>query len=198
MNYLAHAYLSFERPAIVVGNLISDFVKGKKKFDYPAAIQQGMELHRSIDQFTDAHPVTKEGAALFKADYGLYSMAFIDIVYDHFLATDQQFFTDKTLLDFSQNTYSILSDFTEFHPQKFARMFPSMVSNNWLFNYRHAWGIGRSFEGLVYRARYMDDAKAAFTVFENNYEQFRRYFGEFFPELAEFARDQLKNMDEQV
>ncbi len=35
MNYLAHAYLSFNDPEILVGNMISDFVKGKKKFDYP-------------------------------------------------------------------------------------------------------------------------------------------------------------------
>lgn len=30
MNYLAHAYLSFDEPEILVGNMISDFVKGKK------------------------------------------------------------------------------------------------------------------------------------------------------------------------
>jgi len=30
MNYLAHAYLSFDHEEILVGNLISDFVKGKK------------------------------------------------------------------------------------------------------------------------------------------------------------------------
>jgi acyl carrier protein phosphodiesterase len=35
MNYLAHAYLSFNDPEILVGNMISDFVKGKKKFDSP-------------------------------------------------------------------------------------------------------------------------------------------------------------------
>ena len=33
MNYLAHAYLSFNDPEILVGNMISDFVKGKKKAD---------------------------------------------------------------------------------------------------------------------------------------------------------------------
>ena len=31
VNYLAHAYLSFGIPDIVVGNLISDFIKGKKR-----------------------------------------------------------------------------------------------------------------------------------------------------------------------
>ena len=60
MNYLAHAYLSFNDPEILVGNMISDFVKGKKKFDYPLRIQAGIMLHRIIDEFTDGHPATRE------------------------------------------------------------------------------------------------------------------------------------------
>ena len=39
MNYLAHAYLSFGNEDILVGNMISDFVKGKKKYDYSITIQ---------------------------------------------------------------------------------------------------------------------------------------------------------------
>ena len=58
MNYLAHACLSFGNEDILVGNMISDFIKGKKKFDYPVAIQNGIMLHRMIDTFTDAHAVT--------------------------------------------------------------------------------------------------------------------------------------------
>ncbi len=41
MNYLAHAYLSFNDPDVLAGNMISDFVKGKKKFDYPGAHTHG-------------------------------------------------------------------------------------------------------------------------------------------------------------
>jgi acyl carrier protein phosphodiesterase len=41
MNYLAHAYLSFGDPAWTTGNLISDFVKGKQRLEYPLRIQQG-------------------------------------------------------------------------------------------------------------------------------------------------------------
>jgi len=29
MNFLAHAYLSFYNPPVLVGNMIADFVKGK-------------------------------------------------------------------------------------------------------------------------------------------------------------------------
>ncbi len=58
MNLLAHAYLSFDQPEMLIGNMINDYVKGKKQFDYPAAIHKGMILHRSIDEFTDTHEVT--------------------------------------------------------------------------------------------------------------------------------------------
>jgi acyl carrier protein phosphodiesterase len=40
MNYLAHAYLSFNEPGILTGNMISDFVKGKRKYDYSEIIQK--------------------------------------------------------------------------------------------------------------------------------------------------------------
>ncbi len=79
MNYLAHAYLSFNDPEILVGNMISDFVKGKKKFDYPTGIQAGIMLHRIIDTFTDNHPCTGK-AKSFSAPLRLYSGAFIDVV----------------------------------------------------------------------------------------------------------------------
>lgn len=65
MNYLAHAYFSFGDPAILTGNMISDYVKGKKQFDYPIAIQKGIKLHRAIDQFTDDHATTKAIKQIF-------------------------------------------------------------------------------------------------------------------------------------
>jgi acyl carrier protein phosphodiesterase len=84
MNYLAHAYLSFGHPGILTGNMISDFVKGKKKFDYPSEVQQGIALHRAIDQFTDTHEATREAKQVFRPAYRLYSGAFVDVVYDHY------------------------------------------------------------------------------------------------------------------
>ena len=58
MNYLAHAFLSFNDSGLLIGNMISDFVKGKKQFDYTPDIQKGIRLHRMIDTYTDAHPAT--------------------------------------------------------------------------------------------------------------------------------------------
>ena len=92
MNYLAHAYLSFNHPGILVGNMVSDFVKGAAKFSFNGIIQQGINLHRDIDSFTDTHPATREAKSVFQPAYRLYSGAIMDVLYDHFLANDPEHF----------------------------------------------------------------------------------------------------------
>lgn len=186
MNYLAHAYLSFDDPEILVGNMISDFVKGKKKFDYPVRIQQGIMLHRAIDTFTDQHPVNKTAMQFFKPVYGLYAGAFVDVVYDHFLASNPHIFP-LPLDDFAFSTYAILDGYQHSFPARFKTMFPYMKEHNWLGNYKHRWAINRSFQGLVNRATYMTESDSAFSIFENHYASLGKCFDLFFPELESFA-----------
>ena len=73
VNYLAHAYLSFGDPDILAGNMISDFVKGKKKYEYPDRIQIGITLHRKIDEYTDSHPATGRPKSYLKKTAGPYA-----------------------------------------------------------------------------------------------------------------------------
>lgn len=192
MNFLAHAYLSFRQPDLLLGNLISDFVKGKKKFDYPSPILRGIDLHRAIDTFTDEHPVNAIAKKVFKPAVGLYSGAFLDVVYDHFLATDELAFPGGSLFDFSQWVYGTLDKQTTHFPDTFHRMFPYMKEQNWLYNYRERWGIQRSMEGLVRRASYLQDAGPAFAAFESEYERLKTCYERFFPELMLFVSDQYR------
>jgi acyl carrier protein phosphodiesterase len=187
MNYLAHAYLSFGYPELLVGNMISDFVKGKKKFSYSAAIQQGIMLHRAIDEFTDTHEVTKDAKKYFKNDYRLYAGAFIDIVYDHFLAKDSNEFPQGALKVFSQKTYGQLQSFEPVFPERFERMFYFMQTQDWLYHYQFPESIKNSFNGLTRRAKYMDDYKTAFQIFETYYAQLQECYTIFFPSLKAFA-----------
>jgi acyl carrier protein phosphodiesterase len=192
LNYLAHAYLSFDHPGILVGNLISDFVKGKKKFDYPAPIQAGIALHRAIDTFTDEHPVTKKAKEIFRPHYRLYSGAFIDVVYDHFLATDPGEFSEQSLLEFSERTYAALEHYTEWLPENFAVMLPYMKKQNWLFNYRTKWGTAKSLEGLVRRAAYLTESNTAFQLFEEHYQLLQDYYRQFWGGIKTFAVEQFE------
>jgi acyl carrier protein phosphodiesterase len=195
VNFLAHAYLSFDRPDILVGNLISDFVKGKKKFGFTTGIQKGIALHRDIDAFTDEHPVTRSAADLFRPVYRLYGPAFVDVVYDHFLANDPSIFTEDSLFDFSQQVYQTLERQYAILPEQFQGMFPYMRSQNWLFNYRHRAGTARSLEGLVRRSAYLTDSAPAFEIFESNYTRLQDLYMQFFPALKAYASGRLLQLD---
>lgn len=172
---------------MLVGNLISDFVKGKKKFDYPPVVQLGISLHRAIDQFTDEHPATHEAKKIFQPHYRLYSAAFVDVAYDHFLANDLNEFPGNSLQPFAQGVYTTLANHQHIFPPSFAGMFPYMKQYDWLYNYRQRWGIKRSFEGLAHRATHIKESETAFVLFEKHFDELEQYYRDFFPALKEFT-----------
>lgn len=195
MNYLAHAYLSFQQPEILVGNMISDYIKGRKQFDYPLSIQKGIKLHRTIDQFTDTHAATQQLKSFFRPQYRLYSGAFADVVYDHFLANDKmEFSSEVELKQFADSTYQILETMTDFFPEPFQKMFPYMKEYNWLYNYRYKWAIEKSFGGLVRRAAYLTESKIAFEIFNKHYDAMQICYADFFPLLKKYAAHHLSEL----
>jgi acyl carrier protein phosphodiesterase len=188
MNYLAHAYLSFNNPEILTGNMISDFIKGNKKLGFASGIQKGIMLHRAIDEFTDNHPATKLAKEFFRKDYRLYSGAFVDIVYDHFLAKDKnEFANDDALKLFASNTYKLLRNYSAVFPQRFDQYFGYMETQDWLYNYQHTRFIERSFEGLTKRALYMSDPIMATNIFAEHYHSLEDCYNNFFSDLKMFA-----------
>ncbi len=195
MNYLAHAHLSFNDPDILVGNMISDFIKGKKQFDYPVAIQKGIQLHRAIDNFTDTHAATQELKVFFKPQYRLYAGAFTDVVYDHFLANDHSLFaTDDELKQFTADTYQVLAAHLTVLPEPFKNMLPYMTAQNWLYNYKTRWGIQKSFAGLARRARYIPETDIAYEIFNRHYEAMQVLYRQFYPDIKKFAAHQLQHL----
>jgi len=192
MNYLAHAYLSFNHGDILAGNMISDYVKGKTQYDYPPGIQAGIRLHRAIDAYTDTHEATAELKSFYRPQYRLYAGAFADVTYDYFLANDaQQFASAAVLQKFTQHTYEALEKQSRYFPAPFARMFPYMQQQDWLYHYRFAEGMEKSFGGLVRRARYLEESAVAFEIFNNNIDAMQQCYNHFFPSMKAFAAHHL-------
>jgi acyl carrier protein phosphodiesterase len=195
MNYLAHAYLSFENPGILLGNMISDFIKGKKQYDYPLPVQKGIKLHRAIDEFTDTHAATQELKSFFRPQYRLYSGAFADVVYDHFLANDvNEFKSEADLKKFSTKTYQSLEHNKSLFPPFFEKMFPYMKDHDWLYNYRHTWGIERSFNGVMRRSAYLTESEIAFDIFNTHYKAMQACYDAFFPDLKKYSSGKLDEL----
>lgn len=194
MNYLAHAYLSFGHSDVLVGNLISDFVKGKKKFDYPVAVQWGIQLHRAIDIYTDAHADTRAGKQFFKTAAGAYAGAFMDVVYDHFLAADPIHWEAQALSHFAQDVYRTLHERAHELPERFRQMLPYMSSQNWLFHYQHREGIEKSFMGVTRRAVYLDDSAPAYAAFLDHYDRLEPLAASFLHDVKKFAAAQFAQL----
>jgi acyl carrier protein phosphodiesterase len=195
MNYLAHAVLSFGHSDILIGNMISDFVKGRKKIDFPEAIQKGIQLHRLIDQFTDDHEVNRLARALFRPAYRLYAGAFVDVLYDHFLANDRSVFNkQRDLSVFTQQVYQQLNGSSTHLPSKFQNMLPYMQSQDWLYNYQFHSGLERSFEGLRRKALYIHETATAMKIFTDHNDELQQLYNAFFPQLRKFSEEQLRNL----
>ena len=191
MNFLAHAYLSFGHDEILAGNMVSDFVKGKSKFDYPAGIQKGISLHRSIDAFTDTHEATRRGMQLFRPAYRLYSGAILDVLYDHFLACDESIFPGPSLARFAEDVYRSLEQQAHLLPARFRHMFFYMRTENWLLHYKERAGIHKSLGGLIRRAVYLTESDTAFGLFETNYVFLEQCYREFIADVKEYAKQQF-------
>ena len=178
----------------MIGNFIADFVKGKKKDEYPDGIRKGIELHRFIDNYTDHHDVVLNSIRRVHDRQEKYSGVVIDILYDHFLAANFKEFSRISLQDFSNNTYSILKKNWEVLPEGVHYFLPFMIERNWLLNYATIEGIGNALSGLSRRVKYANRMNEAGKDLQENYADLESDFRTFFPQLAKaVAQFEFKN-----
>ena len=175
--------------------MISDYVKGKKQYDFPQAIQHGIKLHRAIDDFTDTHQATFEIKKIFKPAYRLYAGAFTDVVYDYFLANDSNVFASaEALKEFTQQTYTLMKPQSSCFPEKFAAMFPYMQQQDWLYHYRFNEGMQKSFGGLARRAKYIAETDTAYKIFLESKDYIQHWYDIFMPDVKYFTQNKIAQL----
>ena len=113
MNFLAHLYFSPNDSLVKTGNFMADWIKGKAYENYPVKVQQGILLHRSIDDFTDKHPNVMQSKSYFRDSYGKYAGVVTDILYDHFLAKNWKEYENEDLQTYSNKTFRELIEMQE-------------------------------------------------------------------------------------
>lgn len=191
MNFLAHAYLSFDREGILVGNFVADFIKGKELNRYHGEIFIGILLHREIDAFTDSHPLVRAGQSYLRPRFRHYSTVITDIFFDYFLGKNWKKFSNIPLEDFVNQTYNTLESQSGLLPESFTKMFYWMKNQNWLYHYREIEGIQRALTGLTSRTTFDSKMNEAPEVLLEKEAEFELIFFAFFKELETFARGKL-------
>lgn len=189
MNYLAHAFLTHGQSELLMGNLMADFVKGNNLSAYPPHIQSGIRLHRAIDRFTDEHLLIQESKKLFKPHFYISSGVFTDILYDHFLANDEGHFSDQSLRIFADQIYTFIQSNQQFLTPSMRVFFGYMSSYNWLYGYRFEDGLSRSIMGICKRFPRLGNGEKALEIIQDQKDNFKTHYNQFFPELIEFSRN---------
>ncbi|TFV97109.1 DUF479 domain-containing protein [Algoriphagus kandeliae] len=198
MNFLAHAFLSFGHEKILVGNFIADFVKGKQMGNFEKQIQLGIQLHRSIDSFTDSHPLVKAAQTYLRPKFGHYSSVITDVFFDYFLIKDWSEFSEEPLEKFIQNIYITLDRYALIFPARFAGMYHWMKKENWLLNYGKIDGIRRSLSGMAKRTQFDSKMEQAHLALIENEDEFEVIFFAFFRELESFAYQKLTELEKEA
>lgn len=194
MNFLAHIYLSGTDQGVIIGNFIADGIKGKKYLKYPPSIQKGIILHREIDTYTDQHPTVRLSTARLHKNYGHYSGVIVDILYDHFLAKNWNFYHKISLDKFVEEFYELLRENFTILPARIQRMMPYMVSDNWLLSYQSKSGIARILSQMNHRTQGKSKMNLAIIDLEENYHNFEKEFTSFFEELMLFSKNKLATL----
>ncbi len=188
MNYLAHLHLGGDQPAQLLGSLYGDFVKGPLDGRWPAQIEAGIRLHRRIDVFTDAHPLTAEAKALFPASRRRVASILLDLFFDHCLARDWQRYAEQPLPAFTSQVYRVLAEEPAL-PERLAFIAPRMAAQDWLGSYRDFEILEQVLAGMARRFSRPGLLDGAYEEIERLYQPLSETFRRFYPELQGFARE---------
>ncbi|MFS2202343.1 ACP phosphodiesterase [Pseudomonas sp. Pseusp3] len=187
MNYLAHLHLGGQRPGQLLGSLYGDFVKGRLQGQFAPEIEGAIQLHRSIDVFTDRHPLVDVALSRFSLTRRRYAGIVLDVFFDHCLARDWALYADRPLALFTSDVYRVLSSERQL-PGRLAQIAPHMVANDWLGSYREFEVLEQVLRGISRRLTRPEELAAAMQELRRLYEPLSEDFRLFYPQLQDFAR----------
>lgn len=174
-----------------MGNFIADSVKGRQQESYAPGIRRGIELHRRIDTYTDAHPVVQQTKARLRPGYGKFAGVIADMFYDHFLAANFKNYSVVPLLEYTHWVYRIMQKYQAELPAPVHYFLPHMTKHNWLYHYAQISGIQKSLQGLSRRSTFASNMATATDELSAFYGLYQEDFERFFPDLQQYVKQQL-------
>ncbi|OAE15135.1 ACP phosphodiesterase [Pseudomonas brenneri] len=190
MNYLAHLHLGGQLPAQLLGSLYGDFVKGRLQGQYSPQIEAAIQLHRSIDRFTDSHPLVGQALSRFTLTRRRYAGIVLDVFFDHCLARDWALYADQPLDRFTSQVYQVLAAEPQL-PGRLAQIAPSMATDDWLGSYREFAVMEHVLRGISRRLSQPRELDQAMQELRVLYEPLSEDFRVFYPQLQAFSNSHL-------
>ena len=188
MNHLAHALLAGDDDALLLGSLLGDFWRGAPDPAWSAGVRRGVLLHRSIDVYTDSHPVVGASRARFEPPWRRYAGILVDMYFDHALARDWRRHAAEPIAGFSQRIGALLADNAAWLPPAMNRFARYADEHGLYAAYARRTAIERALAGIGTRLRRPNPLATAGPALWAQAPALDAAFAEFFPELVAHAR----------
>lgn len=153
MNFLAHAVLAGDAPALVVGGVVGDWIKGPLPGRLPDDLARGVALHRAVDSFSETHPAFRRSRARVSTERRRYAGVLVDIFYDHLLARDWAQFRHESLGGYCADVYREIAYRLGDIPEDAHHALKLMAREDWLQSYQDLDGIADVLARMARRAR---------------------------------------------
>ncbi len=185
MNFLAHAVLAGDDPALIVGGVVGDWIKGPLPVGLPSDLARGVALHRAIDSHAETHPAFCRSRNRVSPARRRYAGILVDIFYDHLLARDWP--QPEPLSETTRRIYAHLADFDPQLPTHARPAMALMAREDWLGSYAGLTGIADVLRRMSQRARQPNPLAGGEVEFMGDAAGFAEDFAEWFGDTRRFV-----------
>lgn len=186
MNYIAHIHIGIHTQTSLLGNFLGDFIKGSQLQHLPFDIEQGIRLHRSIDVFTDSHPLVIELRRYFPRDIRRMAGVIIDIYFDYLLMQTWKRYSNIHFNTVFADFYQQLEQFSLPDNTHFQKVAERIKQHQWLNEYINIETCFRAFVSIENRLKHkVVFAKKVQHFLIQHVEQLESSFQQFYPECLE-------------
>ena len=150
-------------------NLYGDFIKGSNLSHLPEVLQQGIQLHRKIDDFIDHHPVVHELLVELRPELPKVAGIAVDIYFDHLLAKNWKQFHPQPLEAYLEYFYSHANTDNKDYSADFRTFLKAMIRHDWMSYYPDPDSIDKMCRGVSSKLSFesaLVNGKAVFAMHE--------------------------------
>ncbi|OIR08722.1 acyl carrier protein phosphodiesterase [mine drainage metagenome] len=191
MNFLAHALLAGDAPALIVGGVIGDWIKGPLPGTLPDDLAKGVALHRAIDSYAESNPAFCRSRSRVSADRRRYAGVLVDVFYDHLLARNWAAIHNRPLDEYCAGVYRLIEDRLNDLPVSSHRALTLMADEDWLTSYAQIEGIADVLARMSRRARQPNPLTNGEQEFLADIDGFAGDFQEWLGDTRAFCRQWL-------
>lgn len=193
MNFLAHALLAGDTPALIVGGVVGDWIKGPLPGSLPDDLAKGVALHRAIDTFAETNLAFRCSRSRVSANRRRYAGVLVDVFYDHLLARNWATVHYQPLDEYCASVYRLIKDRLNDLPDSAHPALLLMAKEDWLSSYTQIESIADVLARMSRRARQPNPLEGGEQEFLADVDGFTGDFSAWFDDTKEFCQKWLSD-----